>query len=275
MSPWQAALIPLAIIAVLGSIAFFIGYRNLLSNDRPDDTEPAPATLRPARPAGQGTTLTPAEVAARRNELRAKIAVSDRLTARASQEQAILVQFINIAAPGTTAIQDFVTDLRRDFSEHITFVARHFPTNDQARLAAAAIEAADRQGHLIPFLEHLITESASSQAGRVPAAHSGLPATTPAQLSAGPLIGSPEGTVADVESRYYAEMARRLGMDGDEFTRVMVDPTTAAIIDADCAEADRAGITRAPSLILLDGQDHNALTTLQDFRLAVEAAANR
>ncbi|MHA7241432.1 DsbA family protein [Arthrobacter sp. TMS1-12-1] len=261
MSPWQAALIPLVIIAVLGSIAFFIGYRNLLSDERANDADlPAAATRRPIRAAGtHAQALSPEEASARREELRAKLAATDRLTIRAPQERAILVQFIDITAPGTTPIQEFLVELRQDFSERITFVARHFPSSDHAHLGAAALEAADRQGHFAPFLQVLTTRSA-------PTDHKAE--TSPSAVSGTHVAGVPDGV------NEYVRVARELGLDEGQFTRDMADTATATTITADRAEATRAGITRAPALVLLDDQNHKNLTSLQDFRRAVEAVAN-
>jgi len=92
MSPWQAALIPLVIIAVLGSIAFFVGYRGIFSNERAYEVEALPtARPKPASSAQETKALISEDSAARRHELRAKVAVSNRLTSRAPHEQAILV----------------------------------------------------------------------------------------------------------------------------------------------------------------------------------------
>ena len=72
----------------------------------------------------------------------------------------------------------------------------------------------------------------------------------------------------------YVGVARELGLDEEQFTRDMTDTATTTAIATDRAEATRAGITRAPALVLLDDQDHKNLTSLQDFRRAVEAVAN-
>jgi hypothetical protein len=274
MSSWQAALIPLAIIAVLGSIAFFIGYRNLLSDERSneDDQRTSPATGPRSAHSAQGqTALSPTEAVARRDELRARVLASDRLTTRAPQEHAVVVQYIDISVSKSTPIQTFVMELRRDFSDRITFVTRHFPTSDQGRVGAAALEAADRQGRFIPFLENLTAEPA----GRADKVRSARPASSTASPPGTSAASSARTPRESVGARDYVKVARRLGMDGGEFARTMADPVTAAAIDADRAEASRAGITRAPALVLLDDQDHDVLTSLEDFRRAVEAAANR
>ncbi len=162
--------------------------------------------------------------------------------------------------PGAAQTQKFLTELHRDFSERITFVIRHFPMSDHSRLGAAALEAADRQRCAMPFLE-AITQGSAGREKDVPYVSSS------ATLTSGG-VGDPR------ETGEYADIAGRLGMDEKQFASDMESAATAAMIDADLAEATRAGVTRAPALVLLDGQDHNTLTSLEDFRRAVEVAAN-
>ena len=260
MSPWQAALIPLAIVAVLGSIAFFIGYRGLFS-DSADAPSGGPAPTRsPMR--------SPDAVAAGRDELRAEIAVSDRLIVRAAQERAILVHFIDVSAPGAAHTEEFLAALRRDFSERITFATRHFPASDDGRKGATALEAADRQGQLIPYLEALTLDIGQGIEEEIKGGNEGSGSNRSREL--------PEGQAHSWnEPGRYEELAGRLGLDTEQFARDMNDASTTAAIEADQANASRVGLTRAPALVLLDDRDDNTLTSLADFRRAVEHAASR
>lgn len=149
-------MIPLTIIVVLGSIAFLVGFKGYLSDDRDEtDRNPKPSST-PAKSAPGPRSVSDTsstERATQLNTLRGTIVASDRLVSRASHERAVLVQFIDLHAPGTISIQEFLSNLRADYSRRVTFVARHLPTSDQAHMGATALEAADRQGCFLPFLE--------------------------------------------------------------------------------------------------------------------------
>ncbi|MEG9250180.1 thioredoxin domain-containing protein [Arthrobacter sp. Soc17.1.1.1] len=250
MNPWFAAMIPLAIIVVLGSIAFFIGVKGYLSNDRDDldrDPEPSPATARHSPGPRPTSASSSTERATQQNALRGAIVASDRLVSRASHERAVLVQFIDLYAPGTISIQEFLSNLRADYSRRVTFVARHLPSNEQAHLGATALEAAERQGCFLPFLEAI---TLSPDAQELPRLY------TPATVDT------------------YLGVARELGLDSARFEADMRSPEVQSLIEADRIEAAGVGVTRAPALILLDDQNHNALTSLDDFREAVRLVAS-
>lgn len=255
MNPWFAAMIPLAIILVLGSIAFFIGYKGYLSNDNDTDQDSPPArTVSKQTPSHQATSnqatsdqVRPNTSAANRQAaLRQAVSSSDRLILRASHERAVLVQFIDLYSPGTISVQEFLANLRTDYSRRVTFVTRHLPTTDDAYLAASALEAADRQGYFIQYLEALTLDPEAQERPRL---HASITADT------------------------YLMIARELGLNGDRFEADMNSEQVRTLIDSDKAEAAHAGVTRAPALILLDDQNHNTLTSLQDFREAVRLVA--
>lgn len=250
MNPWFAAMIPLSIILVLGSIAFFIGFKGYLSNDRDEpgrDHEPSPTPSSSSSGFQTESDTGVTDRAAQQAALRDAIRASDRLIARASHERAVLVQFIDLYAPGTISVQEFLSNLRADYSRRITFVARHLPSNDQALLGAAALEAADRQGCLFPFLEALTLDA---DAQELPRMHTRLTIDT------------------------YVAVARELGLNTGRFEADMTSTEVRSRIEADRAEATRVGVSRAPALILLDDQNHNALTSLEDFREAVRLVAS-
>lgn len=250
MNPWLAAMIPLSIILVLGSIAFFIGIKGYLSNDRdePDrDPEPSPTSSKPSLSPGAEADTGLANRAAQQAALRDAIMASDRLLARASHERAVLVQFIDLYAPGTISVQEFLSNLRTDYSRRVTFVARHLPSNDQALLGAAALEAAERQGCFLPFLEALTLDEDAQELPRMR---------------------------IRVTMDTYVAIARELGLNAGRFEADMTSTEVQSLIEADRAEATRAGVSRAPALILLDDQNHNALTSLEDFREAVRLIAS-
>ena len=249
MNPWIAAMIPLAIITVLGSIAFFIGYKGYLSSDRDDDdrdSDVAPTTSKNSPIAGATSATKSTDRGTQQTVLRTAIVTSDRMVSRASHERAILVQFIDLYAPGTISTQEFLSNLQVDYSRRVTFVARHLPTSDQARLGAKALEAADRQNCFLPFLEKI---TLGPEAQEFPRLHT------------------------RVTMDAFVSVARELGLDSRRFEADMQSSEVRARIEADRIEAARVGVTRAPALILLDDQNHNALTSLDDFREAVRLAA--
>ncbi|WP_187393387.1 DsbA family protein [Arthrobacter echini] len=152
------------------------------------------------------------------------------------------MQFIDLYTPGTISTQEFLSNLRADYSRRVTFVARHLPTNDQAYLGATALEAADRQGCFLSFLEAI---TLGPDAQELPRLHSHITMDT------------------------YLAVAHELGLDSEQFEADMQSSEVFALIDSDRIEATRVGITRAPALILLDDQNRNTLTSLEDFREAV------
>lgn len=244
MNPWLAAMIPLAIVVVLGSIAFFIGIKGYLSNDKYEldrTPEPTPKTRADlAVQAGSDTNST--DHGTQQSTLRASVAASDRLVSRASHERAVLVQYIDLYAPGNISVQEFLSDLRTDYMRRVTFVARHLPTTDQARLGATALEAADRQDCFLSFLEAI---TLGSDAQELPRLNQQITTDT------------------------YLAVARDLGLDEERFEADMRSSEVASLIEADRIEAARVGISRAPALILLDDQNDRPLNSLQDFREAV------
>ena len=243
MNPWFAAMIPLAIILVLGSIAFFIGIKGYWSNDRYDlDQEAVPTPKQGDLAVRVSTDTDRTDRATQQDALRDAIAGTDRLVSRASYERAVLVQYIDLYAPGTISVQEFLSNRRTDYSRRVTFVARHLPTNDQARLGATALEAADRQDCFLPFLE-AITLGPDAQ-----------------EL---PRLNQP------ITIDTYLAVARDLGLDSERFEADMLSSEVHSQIEADRREAALVGVMRAPALILLDDQSHSALTSLEDFREAV------
>lgn len=250
MNPWLAAMIPLAIILVLGSIAFFIGFKGYLTTDRDEPNqvlEPSPTSSSSSPSLRAESDTGVADRKAQQVALRDAVNGSDRLIERASHERGVLVQFIDLYAPRTRAIEEFLSNLRTDYSRRITFVARHLPSNDQAILGAAALEAADRQGCFLPFLEALTLDA---DAQNIPRTHTHITMNT------------------------YLTVARELGLDIDRFEADMTSTEVQSLIEADRREAERVGVTRAPALILLDDHNHNALKSLEEFREAVRVVAS-
>lgn len=246
MNPWLAALIPLGIMVLLGPLAFFFGYRRYIS-DQPGNGD-VPDNPQPRQPISASNHAALAQ----QRELRRSLATSDRLVSRAPDERAVLVQYIDPAAPHSAGIYAYLRELRNEFGDRITFAARHFPSTGQTR-SSAALEAAGRQGKLYELLD-------------------GLYADDPPRAERGSGPGqSASDTALLVRLR---GIAQELGLDMTRYDADIADRQTSRVIDADKQEALAAGIRCAPSFLLLDGYEHNA-TSLDEFRQVVTEAAQR
>ena len=248
MNAWVAALIPLGIIMVLGAVAFFSGYRQRPLS-RVDDTDEPHKTVTTAKPMpAEGVTASAST--AGHDQLRKTIGTSDRLLSRAPDERAILVQFLDVEAPEAASVHRFIAELRHEFQERISFAARHFPATASGHTTAAALEAAERQGKFDDFLNELLPPDDRLEDPK-----------------------KTQGVASESLTEKIDRIARELGMDSQRFAEDMASSSTAALIAKDRREAKAAGITHAPSLLLLDGRQHNVLTSLEDFRGTVADAA--
>ena len=239
MNPWLAALIPIALIVLLGGIAFTAGRRK----------QPLPSP--PREP--QNVTGNPA---ARKPEaghdplhatLKQTLRDSGRLVFRAPDERAMLIEFLDVG-PGSGSIYSYLRVLERDFGEHLSFAVRHLPTTEDAWAAAVALEAADKQGRFRDFL-------------------AALENNRPGPVS----TGRSKNTSVQQLLR---ETARDLALDLARFDADVADPRTMQQVEADRTEAHRAGVERGSTFFLLDGKSRQA-TSFDGFREQVADAVHR
>lgn len=244
MNPWFAALIPLGIIAVLGPLAFYLGYR---SHQR--DMAAAGTELIDDSSGQESATFTQAQTQ-QQNELRAVITSSDRLILRAVNERATLVHFVDLTSSHSSKVQGVFRELHREFGAHVTFVMRHSPAARDGLRVAGVLEAADYQGKSFDLLDRVFEGDRDT----LTSSHETVAATNMLER----LLG----------------VARALGLD---MLRLEADAISSATLDA--VESDRKqalvmGVRRAPTLLFLDGQDRS-FSSLEELRAAVAEVARR
>lgn len=133
------AVIPLAVVAVLGGLAFFMGYRGVLKRRAPRST--AGLSERKEQPQ---QLITDPRV----------LRDGARIMSQAADERAALVQFLDAASGDCRKAQPFVEGLGQEFGEHVTFLVRYFPRpgDPVSEAAAVAVEAAAQQGRFNEML---------------------------------------------------------------------------------------------------------------------------
>ena len=241
MSPWLYALIPLALVLVLGSAAFFLGYRGHFS-DRPGGKSDAPAPVDFPR-------IRPVKAAPVMRE-------GSRVTSRASDERAVLVQFLDAESESCRAVHPFVEQLKEDFGQQVTFAVRHFPVSEQSFAAALALEAAGEQDRFDDLLEAIYAIPLEAPDG------------ADTKISAGPEENSASAALK------YRTIAESLGMDMPGFDAALNDRDMTWRVETDKIDGAALGISSPPSFFLLDGKEIRA-TTLAEFRQAIAEAASR
>lgn len=240
MNPWLAALIPVALVVLLGGIAFAAGRRS---------------TSLPSPPRGYRTVTGNPEAGKAsvgpdllHVTLRQTLSDSGRLLFRAPDERTMLIQYLDVGGPNSGSIYSYLRVLERDFGEYLSFAVRHLPSTEDAWTAAVALEAADKQGRFRDFLAALEDNRSD-------------PVTT----------GSRENTSVHQRHR---EIARDLGLDLARFDADVADPRTMQQVEADRTEAQKAGVERGSTFFLLDGKSRQA-TSFDGFREQVADAVHR
>ncbi|WP_035783035.1 DsbA family protein [Arthrobacter sp. H14] len=241
MTPWLFALIPIVIVVILGTIAFFIGYRGHLS-DRPGGKSAAPAPVESRRVPHAGVVPVMRE--------------DSRITSQAPDQRAVLVQFLDAESESCRAVHSFVEQLKQDFGRTVTFATRHFPLSDQSFTAALALEAAGEQGKFNELLEaiYAVPRQVRDGADAVKSARS--------------------GRNGESAARTFRGLVEDLGLDMASFDAALTDPRTMRRVKTGKIDGAALGISSPPSFFLLDGKEVQA-TTLAEFRQMIADAAAR
>lgn len=138
---WVYVLVTLGIVAVVGSAAFFIGFRS-----RPAGTS-QPAAARRRNTGGMVNTGRPL------------VRKNGRILWHAPEERSVLAVFMDFDSGTCRAARPFIDELIGQFGNRITFVIAHFPQHDAAT-AARAIEAAAQQGRFREMFDIVCTPGA-------------------------------------------------------------------------------------------------------------------
>lgn len=117
----------------------------------PTTTRPAPTTTEATPPAGTTDAEPPAEGAA------IVVAPDPRTLGRPGDGKVTFTEFLDFECPACGAAYPLVEQLRQEYEGRVTFNIRYFPlpSHRNARAAAIAVEAAHRQGKLVPMYAKL------------------------------------------------------------------------------------------------------------------------
>jgi protein-disulfide isomerase len=128
-----------------------------------------------------------------------------------------LVVFVDYQCPHCAMFATVLTELEARYRDRISVHHKHFPLSKNhvyAFDAAVAAAAADRQGKFLPM--HQIM-----------------------------LANQPALSAADIEA-----YAQQVGLDLPAFQRDIASPELHALVEADRAEADRAGVDHVPAIYI-------------------------
>ncbi|WP_026554886.1 DsbA family protein [Arthrobacter sp. 35W] len=167
---------------------------------------------------------------------------SHRLTSPAA-EKAQLVEFLDFECESCAEVQPFVDELKAEFGDRITFVARYFPLPGHANstTAAVAVEASAQQGMYQQMYQKMFDTQA--QWGEQQVSQAAL----------------------------FRSYAQELGLDMAAYDAAVADEKTKERIRTDIADGTALGVTGTPTFFL-QGQKL-ALTTRDAFRQALAEAA--
>ena len=132
------------------------------------------------------------------------------------------VEFLDFECESCGAAYPYIEDLRAEFGNEVTFVMRYFPLPGHVNStnAAVAVEAASRQGMLIPMYQRLFEKQAE--------------------------WGEQGTSKADV----FREYAAQLGLDLAQYDTDVADPSTLARVEADFSAGLALGVQSTPSIFI-------------------------
>jgi len=150
-----------------------------------------------------------------------------------------IVEFGDYTCPACADIEeDILTDLRREYGERLRIVWKDFPILHRltgSRQLHIAARCSQPQGKFWEYHDALFVEQPRE----------------PGDLLA---------------------LAERLGLDRTAFAECLEESTAASLVDVNTAEAQRLGLTAAPTLFVNDVRITDALTS-GELRTRLDAAA--
>jgi protein-disulfide isomerase len=157
--------------------------------------------------------------------------------------EVVLVEFLDFQCPACASASVIVEDLAAQYGDRLSIAVRHLPLTSihpHAVDAALAAEAAAAQGQFAAMYQALFSTQ-------------------------------PEWSVAGSDqSATFRALAGDLGLDLDEYDRVVDDPATLERIALDQADAAALGVMSTPSFFL--NGELVQLTSLDDLRSVVEGS---
>lgn len=162
-----------------------------------------------------------------------------RIISQAPQEKAVLVEFLDFECEACRAAKPFVDELKEEYGQNLTIVARYFPLpgHMNSMNAALAVEAAAQQGQFVPMLDRMYETQAE--------------------------WGEASESKADV----FRGFAQELGLDMAAFDAAVADPQTQERIERDVADGTALQVAGTPTFFL-DGELVEA-TSLDEFRALI------
>lgn len=164
---------------------------------------------------------------------------------RATDEKAVLVEFLDFECEVCRAYYPAVEQLRAEHGDELTFVMRYFPIPAHANStnAAVAVEAAAAQGQLEPMYQRMYETQAEW------------------------------GDAQDSKAAVFRGFAEELGLDMDSYDAAVADPATAERIQRDFDDGRALGVSGTPTFFL-DGEKLD-VTGPEGLVQAVQAALAR
>ncbi|SDI82124.1 Protein-disulfide isomerase [Arthrobacter subterraneus] len=162
-----------------------------------------------------------------------------RIISQAPQEKAVLVEFLDFECEACRAAKPFVDDLKEEYGQNLTIVARYFPLpgHMNSMNAALAVEAAAQQGQFVPMLDRMYETQADW------------------------------GEASESKAEVFRDFAQELGLDMVTFDAAVADPQTRERIERDVADGTALQVTGTPTFFL-DGELVD-VATLEEFRSVI------
>lgn len=169
---------------------------------------------------------------------------SHRLSTPA-ESQATFVEFLDFECEACRAAFPAVEQLRAEYGDRVTFVARYFPipSHTNAENAAVAVEAAAQQGQFESMYKRMFETQAQWGEQQASQAH------------------------------LFREFAGDLGLDLVAYDQAVSDPATLERVRRDRADGETAGVQGTPTFFL-DGTRIEP-ESLDDLRLQLDLAIAR
>lgn len=212
---------------VLVVLAVLVGFL-LLSRD--DTAVPDFADIPPA------AQQVPAEVLVRDDS---------HLLSSPTESRATFVEFLDFECEACRAAFPAVEELRAEYGDRVTFVARYFPipSHANAENAAVAVEAAARQGRFEDMYRTMFDTQAEW------------------------------GEQQESQAALFRQFATDLGLDLVAYDRAVADPSTLERVLRDRADGELAGVQGTPTFFL-DGT-RIVPESLDDLRSQLDLALAR
>lgn len=163
----------------------------------------------------------------------------------AKDEKAVLVEFLDFECEACKAAYPLVQELKQDYGDHVTFIARYFPLpgHPNSMEAAIAVEAAAQQGEFNAMYQQMF-ESQDQWS------HSG-----------------------QSQAERFRGYASKLGLDMDAYDKSVQDPATRARVLLDKSDGAGLGVTGTPTFFL-DGERIQPASEAEFRQLIEQAVAN-